>query len=341
MQNILEDAGAADAMPQQQPRLVSKIFRDYRNNLGLFWRVMLPLIIVSLLLYMALFLLFKLVSPEAQWSISTSSGIAAVQDTVHTSSLQSAESSDIRWGTHFGFSSPHIGLLWLAMCPLALIIVQRRSDIDLTFKAVWQQSLRKTAPILGAAILIALFASGVPLIAGLLISETLAPSDNSILFSVFMCLTVAWFVLTIYFVVKWSLYNQGIIVEDLSAIAALRRSSELVRGAWWGLLRLYVLLIWASTVLTSVLISLTIGLLSFAVPELVPMREVLQPGNLLSLFLFGYGKITLATAPSFWTIGTMISVYTLIHAILAPIWASLTTQLYIQRADEQAQQVST
>ena len=35
-----------------------------------------------------------------------------------------------------------------------------------------------------------------------------------------------------YFMVKWSLYNQGIIIENLSAVAAFRRSSEFVRGTW-------------------------------------------------------------------------------------------------------------
>ena len=337
MQNVLENTVDAVEMPEQHPRLVTQIFRDYRKNFGLFWQVMFPLIIVNFLLYIGIFLFFKLVSPEAQWTVSTAGGIAGVQDAVHTPPPESVEPASVTWGMSLGPSGVHIGLLWLAMCPLALAMVQRHNGINLTFKAVWQQTLRKTAPILGAAFLIGILASGVPLIVGFLISETLAPADGSVLFFVFMCITVVWFVFAIYFLVKWSLYNQGIILEDLSALAALRRSSKLVRGAWWALLRLYLLLVWASTALTSVLLSLTVVLLSFAVPELAPMREVLQPMHLLSLFFFGYGKMTLTTAPSFWTIGAIVSVYTLIYAILAPIWAILTTYLYIQRRGEQEQ----
>ena len=88
------------------------------------------------------------------------------------------------------------------------------------------------------------------------------------------------------------------------------------------------------------MLGLTIGLLSFAVPELIPIREVLQPAKLVSLLVGGYGKITLGGTPNFWTIGVIVSVYTLIHAILAPTWASLTTQLYMKRTGEHEQQVS-
>ena len=323
MQNVLEDMGDAVAMPQQHPRLVSRIFRDYRNNLGLFWRVMLPLIIVNLLLYMGIFLFSKLVSPEGQWTISTASSLAM------TSPPETAQSIGVRWGTHFGFSTVPLGLLWLAMCPLVFTIVQRHNGVDLTFKAVWQQTLRKTAPILGSAFLIGILVSGVPLITGFLISETLAPA----FFFLFMFITV-------YFLVKWSLYNQAIIIENLSAIAALRRSSELVRGAWQRFFRIYLLLAWVSTVVTSILLGLTLVLLSFAVPEFIPMREILLPGKFIGFFFLGYAKIILENAPNFSTIGAIVGVQTLIYAMLTPIWASLTTHLYTERVDAHAQQIS-
>ena len=341
MQNVLENTNDAAELPQQ-PRLLSRIFGDYRNHFSLFWRVMLPLIILNFLLYMGMLLFFKLVSPEGQWTISTSSSLAT-----HTSSSQLAQPASVVWGTNFGFSSTSItsiGLLWLAVCPLAYTIVQRRNGIDLTFKTVWQRTLRKTTSILGSTFLIGLLALGFPLIFGFLALEIflkeLVPSSRPTLFFVFSCITVAWFVFILYFGVKWSLYNQGIIIENLSTIAALRRSSELVRGAWWRFFGIYLLLIWASTVLTSLLLGLTIVLLSFAVPELIPMRELLQPAKLVSLLVGGYGKITLGGTPNFWIIAVIVSGHTLIHAILAPIWASLTTQLYMERTDEQEQQVS-
>ena len=337
MKNILEDTGATDAMPQQQPRLVSQIFRDYRGNLGLFWQVMLPLIIVNFLLYMGIFLFFKLVSPEGQWTVSTEGSLAT-----HTLSSQSAQPTRVVWGSSFSFA--HIGLLWLAMCPLAYIIVQRRNGRDQTFKTVWRQTLRKISPILGVAFLIVILVPSVPVILGFLVFEMflekLIPTHASTFSFVSALIAFAWFLFTIYFVVKWSLYNQGIIVENLPAIAALRRSSELVRKEWLRFFGIYLLLIWASAVLTSLLLSLTVVLLSFAVPELVPMREVLQPAKLVSLLLGGFGKITLEGMPNFWIVGVIVSVHTLAHAILAPIWASLTTQLYIQQSDKHTQQIS-
>ena len=339
MQNVLEDAGDAVATPQQHSGRVSSMFRDYRNNFGLFWQVMSPLILVNLLLYMGMFLFFKLIFPEGQWTISTESSLAT-----HTLSSQSAQPASVVWGTNFGFSSAHIGLLWLAMCPLAYTIVQRRKGIDQTFKTVWRQTLRKTSPILGIAFLIAILAPSVPVILGFLVFEMflekLTPSYASAFFFVSTCIGFVWFLLIIYFIVKWSLYNQGIMIENLSAMAALRRSSELVCGAWWRFFGVYLLLIWASSVLTSLLLGLTLVLLSFAVPELVPMREALQPAKLISLLVGGYGKMNLEGMPNFGTVGVIVSIHTLVHAILAPVWASLTTQLYMEQADKHAQQVS-
>ncbi len=340
MQNVLENKADAGESSQQHPGLISRVFRDYRNNFGLFWQVMVPLIIVNLLFYLAIFLFAKSMSPEGQWTISTERGITA-----YTSFSQPEQPTGVVWGTHFGLSSPHISLLWLAMCPLILTIVQRRNGIDTTFKTVWQQTLRKTVPILGATFLIGILFLIVPSIFVFLAFETLFQelfqSNAPAVISVFWCITVVWFVLFSYFVVKWSLYNQGIMIENLSAIGALRRSSELVRGSWWRLFGIYLLPTLAFSVLTSLLLGLTLVLLSFAVPELIPMREALLPGRVISLLFFGFVKITLEDAPTLWTMGVTYGVYTLICAAFAPIWAILTTHLYTERVEGHVQKVST
>ena len=335
MQNVWENTGDVVAMPQQHPGLVSRIFRDYRNNLGLFWRVMLPLIILDFLFYMGIFLFSTLMSSEGQWTLSTERGLSA-----YTSSSQSVRSVGVAWG--FGLSGAHIGLLWLAMCPLVFAIVQRRSGMGLTFKAVWQQTLRKTGPILSAAFLIGIVILGVPVIFGFLAFGIFFPehvqSNAAPLFFVFFCFIAAWFVLSACFAVKWSLYNQGIMIENLSAIGAFQRSSKLVCGStWWKFLGIYLLLTWAFTALTSVLVGLTMVLLSFAVPEFIPMREALLPGRFISLLFFGYVKIALENAPTLWTIGVLCGVYTLVSAAFAPVWAILTTHLYTQRVNEHEQ----
>ena len=69
MQNALGNIGDTAAMPRHQGR-VPRIFQEYRNHFGLFWRVMLPVIIVSFVLYSALFLLLLNYGfPEAQWRL--------------------------------------------------------------------------------------------------------------------------------------------------------------------------------------------------------------------------------------------------------------------------------
>jgi len=340
MQNVLENTADAVEMPEQHPSLVSRIFRDYRNNFGLFWQVMLPLIIANLLLYTGMFLFFALMSPEGQWTISTERGLSA-----YTSSSESGQPIDVVWGTHFGVSFIPTGLLWLAMCPLVFAIVQRRNGRNTTFKGVWQQTLRRTGPILGATFLIGIVVLGVPVIFSLLAFEfffiELAQSNVPTLISVFWGMTAVWLVLSTYFVVKWSLYNQGIMIENLSAIGAIRRSSKLVRGStWWKFLGMYLLLTLVSTGVTSVLLGLTMAFLSFAVPEFIPMRDALLPGRFISLLFFGYAKITLENAPTLWTIGVLSGVNTLVCAVLAPVWASLTTHLYTKRVEGHTQHVS-
>lgn len=341
MQNVLENTAGAGEMSQQHPGLVSQIFRDYRNNFGLFWQVMLPLIIVNLLFCLGLFLFLTSMFPDGQWTISTERGIAA-----YTSFSQPGQPTGVVSGTRFSFPAIHISLLWLAMCPLIFTMVQRRNGTRTTFKAVWRRTLRKTVPILGAAFLIGIVLLIAPAILGFvafeLLFQELVQSNAPTSIFVFTCITTAWSVLFTYLTVKWSLYNQGIMIENLSAIGALRRSSELVRGkTWWRLFGIYLLLTLVSTALTSLLLGLTLVFLSFAVPEFIPMREALLPRRFISLLFFGYAKITSENAPTLLTIAVLSGVYTLICAAFAPIWASLTTHLYRERVEGHVQKVST
>ena len=343
MQNVLENTADAGEITEQHPNLVSRIFRDYRNNFGLFWQVMLPLIIVNLLFYLGIFLFGKLMSPGGQWMLSTESSLAA--HSVYSSS-QSGLPAGVTWGMNLGMTA-HVSLLWLAMCPLIFTIVQRRNNINPTFKTTWQQTLRKTVPILGIALFIGILIPIVPAVFSFLVFEIflkkLIPSYSTALLFISAWISGAWFLFTTaYLFVKWSLYNQGIMIENLSAMGAIRRSSELVRGrTWWRLLGIYLLLIYVTTVLTSVFLGLTIVFLSFAVPEFIPMREMLLPQRFISLLFFGFARISIDNAPNYWTIGAMVSVHTLIHAMLAPVWASLTTHLYTEQVEGQAQTSST
>ena len=152
----------------------------------------------------------------------------------------------------------------------------------------------------------------------------------------------------VYFGVRWSLYNQCIIIEGLTAKAAFRRSSELVQGKWWAFFGRYLLLIWVSGVLTGLIFAITLILLSIANSEFVIIRETLLSERFIMLFFgidiaftfngeaFVFGDIaaTLDSRPSFWMIGVILVVKTLLCAAFEPIWAILTTHLYLQRTGE-------
>ena len=325
----MENTGDTTSVPQQSG-LMSTIFREYRNHFGLFWRVMLPLIIVSFLFTIALLLNFKFRTPESQWIFSTSNGSSlkapSTFDVSSGTSQPSSRSVGVRWKINLNALTlyPKLGFLWLAMCPLAFVIVQYRSGVDVTSRTSWQRTLRRTAPVLGVWILLGLLGLGIFFGGALLV--IVLPGSSPWFMLLFFTIPVA------YFVAKWSLYHQGIIIENLSAIAALRRSSELVRGAWGRFIGIYLLFAWGSAVITTILLSLTVLLLSFVIPELMLAREALLSVKFFTLFWGNSAEIVLDSTPSFWILAVLGSVTTLIHAILAPIWALLTTHLYMERA---------
>ena len=79
---------------------------------------------------------------------------------------------------------------------------------------------------------------------------------------------------------------------------------------------------------------------SLTVPEFAPLRDVLLSAKFFTLFFSGYARISFENAPNFWTVGVMVMVNTLVHAVLAPIWAILTTHLYLERTGESGYQQS-
>lgn len=338
MQDASGNTDNTTSVPQQSG-LMSTIFREYRNQFGLFWRVMLPLIVVSLLfIVVALLLFLKFGSSESQWIFSTSDGssrtIKSTFDLSSGTSQSSTQSVGVHWKISFTALTlyPKLGFLWLAMCPLAFVIVQYRRGVNVTFRTSWQRTLRRTGPILGVWILLWLLGSGI-FGAGVLLMLAL-PGFPPLLMPFLFMIPVA------YFVAKWSLYHQSIIIENLSAIAALRRSSELVRGTWGRLIGIYLLFAWTSAVITTALLSLTVLLLSFATPEFEMVREALLSAQFFTLLWGSFPEITLDSPPSFWVLAVLGIATTLIDAILAPIWALLTTHLYMERAGIQQDTVS-
>ncbi len=287
---------------------------------------MIPFIILSLLFEIPPMLTSKLPTSDALWHFDTSRGVS-VDD--------HRKRAGVGWGTHFVYHAFSIDILWLAMCPLIFIIVQRQRSMKITLGAIWEQTSSNTGAILALFFLLALpgvVAGSIALV--LLEIFRKLPVSGDILDVLAVLTIILVFSAIIYFMVNSSLCNQGIMVENLRAIAALRRSSKLVRPAWTRFFKMYVMLAWATIVFTSVLLGLTLYIFSMTVPEFRAVRDVLLSSKGWTLFIGGHIRISFAEAPNLWTVGVMAMVDTFIHAAVAPVWAALTTYLYLERAYE-------
>ena len=324
MTDIVENTNAPDT-PTQQPSLISKIFRCYRDNFWLFWRIMMPLIFFSFAFEIGGNSADGYFVSENLWHFDTARGLAVGKHPKLTG---------VYWGMIFRFHSFSFDWLWLTVCPLAFVIVQHYRGIKVTAQRVWKEVRGKEVSIFGASVLLWLLA-----IAGyfafLFLTSGLIPDMPTAPYGSSMCLGLCLIMgVIVYFGVNWSLYNQSIIIEDRTAIETMRRSSTLVRSVWGRAAGMYLLLGLVTMLLTSVCLGLTLLAFSVTVPEFAPLREVLLSAKFFTLFFGGYARISFESAPSFWTVGVIVIVNTLVHAVLIPVWAILTTHLYLERTGE-------
>jgi hypothetical protein len=321
-------------VPAQQPELISVIFRCYRDNFVIFWRIMLPFVVLGFLFHFGESLLesrFDSVSdPKNLWRFDTTRGLAVSEypreDPVLSGSVDS--------GMTFSFHALSIGFLWLAICPLTFVIVRYYRGAEVTMRRVWQRTRPKIGAILrGFVLLYALAVLG--LFAFVVLTSAIfpmpaAPNASSLCLGLFLISVVL-----IYFGVNWSLYNQIIIIEDQRlAIEAMRRSSTLVRSVWGRTFGVYLFLALVTMVFTSVVLGLTLLVYSLTVPEFAPIQKVLLSPEFFTLFFGGYARISFESVPNLWTAGVIVIVNTLVHAVLAPVWAIVTTHLYLDRTGE-------
>ncbi len=315
----------------QQAQLISTIYQFYRDNFWLFWRIMLPIIFLSFLFDVAmLYSVFHNVT-NTLWTVSTSSGFSVTRY--------------FQTGTGLKITTTFSTFIYIFLCfvmfPLVFAVFQIHRGTNVTSRSVWDQTFRRIRSILMAFLLLLVRGAIVlvPLLLGLLAVMS-SPGVAVVFVLILVCIIV-------YFAVRWSLCYQGIIIEGLSASAAFRRSSELVRGKWWWFFRRYFFLLWASGVLIGLIFAITFLLLSTANPEFVPIREALLSEQFFTIFYgidiqfelngtelaFGTVSATLDGFPSFWAIGVIVVLNTFIHAALTPVWSILTTHLYLQRTD--------
>ncbi len=200
------------------PDLFSRIIRFYFNHFSLFWKVMMPLILLCFLIDVVVLLCTYHISGETTWIIDTVAGFSVTK-------VFSTDGNVL--DLSYTFSSFILFFLWFTMCPLVLVVYRLLRGMDVSFQDVWWQTLRRTLSIIGALLLlIVLF-----IFLTILVFAISQFITFSIDFSPIYILTVfVFFGVIVYFAVRWSLLNQCIIIEGLSVIQAYRRSYELVKG---------------------------------------------------------------------------------------------------------------
>ena len=113
---------------------------------------------------------------------------------------------------------------------------------NITSGAAIRQALNRFFPMLGAHILWV----SVWVITLILILISIPSVARSQSFAVLLIIMIIGFPISTYFAVRWGFYFETILLEKLNVIAALKRSSELVRNAWWRVFGTLILILLTS-----------------------------------------------------------------------------------------------
>ncbi len=357
----------------QRANLARTIFTEYRDNFGLFWRIMLPIAIIAMVLEVMVSFLSvtrteKYIDTTFRENVYTTvSNVGTIHGVYPTLSLPkkdaSAETSEpvISWGIlHFTSTegsritwqwglnfrslddSPLI-LLLLTLCPLSLAIarISRRSvseaSVPLTARDIWRQTGRKFLGVLGASLFFVLITDvGTYLYLAILwLVQAYRPLHESLSDLVLNpYLSFGLFaLLRCYFLVTLSLYNLCLILENTSIVGIFRRSHALVSGARLRFFGIYLLTGWIASVMTSVVLGAVLLAFSVFIPDLAQVRDALSPLRFLMLFIGGNIEVVLPQLLSVPVTVAILIVKGLIATFLVPIWAILTTHLYFERVD--------
>ena len=363
-------------MPNDQhTNFAGTIVTLYRNHWALFWRIMIPVAIIAIVLEIAMFFYLRtglekeikdrgVPYVEAVTThVSTIDGIypifkykREVDDTKSSSGMSwqfylipnfystDGKGGIWKWELDFlglKYSLPIIFLL-LTLCPLSLAIARILEVSQVantteglsppTAREIWRDTGRKAFKIFAALLLFILLIDVVANLYGLVL--LLVSSLGHILpFQLTSFLITVSYVSHIYFLVTLSLYNPCLILENKSIIGIFRRSHALVSGARLRFFGIYFLMGWIASVITSVLLGATFLICSLFVPDLAQVRDALPPLKFLSLFIGGDIEVVLPQLLSVSATMAILIVKVLIAIFLVPIWAILTTLLYLERVN--------
>lgn len=242
-------------------------------------------------------------------------------------------------------------LLLLTLCPLSLVVghILRRSDgsrmhqNQLTAREAWRQTGRKAWRVLVILIPFVLVMFVIPIVhdysnefvIGKIVHWSIIPTDSLSIAALLM--TPCYYIftaLTLYLLVAISLYNPCLILEDnRSVVGVLRRSWSLVRGAKWRFIGIYLLTGWIISVMHSVLMGAILWGFSLFISDLAAVQDALSPLKFLTLFIGADIQILLPQLLSTPVMLMFWGIVGLMEAFFLPIWAILTTYLYLERVD--------
>jgi len=362
-------------MPNDQhTNLARTIVTLYRNHCGLFWRIMMPVAIIALILEIPLlfYTISRFEKDVSDWdpniyavtsNVNTVRGIhLTIRDTTENLITDTRPSRGVEWqlypipyfsktdtkGITWKWELDFLGLnyslpimfLLLTFCPLSLAVARisavsqiSNTTEDLstpTAREIWRDTGRKAFTIFAALLIFILLIDVVANLYGLVL--VLVPSLVRILpFGGTSFLFTVTGVSHIYLLVTLSLYNPCLILENNSIMGIFRRSHALVSGARVRFFGIYLLMGWIASVITSVLLGVILLIFSMFVPDLAPVRDALPPLKFLSLFIGGDIEIVLPELLSIPATVAILIVKGLIATFWVPIWAILTTLLYLER----------
>ena len=345
------------------------IVSTYRSQFGLLWRIMLPVVFLASCVDIALFFrntdelvgaIDESARMQIEWRVNTLDGIDNTinLDTMDMPHLESGlerrfgflpavtstrdDGSVWTWSLDLrnfrNVGSYYYSLLLLVLCPLSFAVAKEK----ITARDAWRHTRRNIWKVLGANLVLVLILDGISIGFSYLISYILMKWSPFLIdmkwFAVLSSMYIPLMSMVIaivhcYVLVCCSLYNPCLMLEKHSVLSVFRRSYALVKGNWWRFFRIYLVTSWVASTLTSVLLGLALLLFSIAVPELSPAREMLLPFNFFTLFLGANVEVPLASLPNVPATSAMVVVRQLILALLVPIWAIVTTRLYLEKVN--------
>ncbi|MCG9126061.1 hypothetical protein JT359_00535 [Candidatus Poribacteria bacterium] len=309
------------------------VFNFYTMHFSAFWRVMIPVIILSILLDSIILYYFYNHLPNTTWTVETSDGLTVMSE---------GRIGNLNWSVTFG--STILLFLWFTICPLILSVSELCRGRDIYAKDIWQRTFHKAKSIIGASLFLLIV---VILVVLCLIFIMLLFLNSGAQFHT-IPIILMFISIGVYLTVKCSLFNQVIILENQTAINSFRRSSHLVYGRWGAVFGRYFLLLWGSSVFISLTFGLTYSILTLVDPQFIPIRDKLLSGRILTLLLgidfwasynnmriaFGNISAVLNDIPTYSVILGLFIMKTILYGFFAPIWAILKTHLYFEQTGD-------